>query len=79
MSGNWSGAYNSVAGLPSWSLLAQKDETLAMLKTKLQQASLRTFLISFGAFYHSLSLDQLCLLFQLSEKEVRACWFGWDP
>ncbi len=36
MSGSWSKAYDHLAALTSWSLVSRKDETLAMLRGKLQ-------------------------------------------
>lgn len=31
---------------------------------------LRTYLLAYGAFYHSLSQEQLCEMFDMSDKEV---------
>ena len=37
----------------------------------LQEGGLRTYLLAYGAYFHSLSLDQLCQMFELPEKQVR--------
>lgn len=71
MRGDWRKAYEYLAGLTSWNLIPAKEDVLAMLKAKLQQEGLRTYLLTYGAFYHSLSQDQLCDMFDMSEKEAR--------
>ena len=38
-----------------------------------QEAGLRTYLLAYGAYFHSLSLDQLCQMFELPEKQARPC------
>ncbi|BDA51264.1 Eukaryotic translation initiation factor 3 subunit C [Coccomyxa sp. Obi] len=72
MRGDWRKAYEYLAGLTSWNLIPAKENVLAMLKAKLQQEGLRTYLLTYGAFYHSLSQDQLSDMFDLSEKEVHS-------
>lgn len=37
----------------------------------LQEGGLRTYLLAYGAYFHSLSLDQLCQMFELPEKQAR--------
>ena len=36
MSGSWRKAYDYLAALSSWNLMSRRDETLAMLRGKLQ-------------------------------------------
>lgn len=36
MSGSWRKAFDHLAALSSWNLMSRKDETLAMLRGKLQ-------------------------------------------
>ena len=71
MRGDWQKAYKYLASLTSWNLIPAKEEVLAMLKSKLQEEGLRTYLLSYGTFYQSLSLDELCNMFDLSEKKVQ--------
>lgn len=47
-----------------------QDDLLSMIRAKLQAEALRTYLFSFSNQYNSLSLDQLCSMFDLPEKKV---------
>lgn len=41
-----------------------------MLRGKLQEEGLRTYLLAYGRFYSSLSIAQLCDMFDLPERKV---------
>jgi translation initiation factor 3 subunit C len=41
-----------------------------MLRQKLQEEGLRTYLLSYGRFYSSLSIVQLCDMFELPKAKV---------
>lgn len=70
MKGDWEAAFDTLKGLTSWRLVPKFDHVLEMLKEKLQQEGLRTYLFAYGAYYKSLSHSQLASMFQLSEKKV---------
>ena len=70
LQGDWAAAYGFVAKLPVWALVPQREAVLAMLKGKLQEEGLRTFLFAYAHHYSSLSLDQLCTMFSLEEDRV---------
>ena len=70
--GDWRRAYAFVTALTCWNLLPQKDAVLAMLRAKLQEEGLRTYLLAYGRFYSSLSIAQLCDMFELPERRVHA-------
>jgi hypothetical protein len=55
---------------------AVQEELLGMMRSKLQAEALRTYLFSFSSQYNSLSLDQLCAMFDLPEKKVYRCVFA---
>ena len=71
--GDWEKAYGYMSVLPCWSLLgAQKESVLNVLKTKFQEEGLRAYLLAHAKFYTSLSMEQLCQMFELSERRVHA-------
>ncbi|KAI7845552.1 hypothetical protein COHA_000843 [Chlorella ohadii] len=70
--GDWRRAYQYVTALSCWNLLPQKDAVLGMLRNKLQEEGLRTYLLAYGRFYSSLSIAQLCDMFELPERKVHA-------
>lgn len=70
MKGEWRKAYAALSSLGSWKLVPKREEVLDMLKAKLQEEGLRTYLFAYGAYYRSLSHTQLCSMFDLPEKKV---------
>lgn len=50
----------------------QKEAVLGMLRGKLQEEGLRTYLLAYGRFYSSLSIAQLCDMFELPQRKVHA-------
>ena len=70
MRGEWKQAYDTLASLPCWALLADKDKVLSMLRSKLQEQGLTVYLLAYGSFYHSLSHKHLNSLFELSPDKA---------
>lgn len=75
LQGDWAAAYGFISKLPVWALVPQREAVLGMLRTKLQEEGLRTFLFAYSHHYASLSADQLCAMFDLDEKRVYR-WVG---
>lgn len=71
--GDWRRSYAYATALSCWGLLPQKDAVLGMLRAKLQEEGLRTYLLAYGRFYSSLSIAQLCDMFELPDRKVRPC------
>ncbi|CAI5516271.1 unnamed protein product [Closterium sp. Naga37s-1] len=72
MCGDWLRSVQLAEALDVWKLLpvAQRESVLGMLRGKIQQEALRTFLFNASSTYASISLDQLTQMFGMTEKAV---------
>lgn len=57
--GDWRTCEQHVLSLSVWSLCPNADAVRAMLRQKIKEESLRTFLFAHSGIYDSLSLDTL--------------------
>jgi translation initiation factor 3 subunit C len=71
--GNWRECEGYILGLPVWQHLGSEEvvaKVKAMLRTRIQEEALRTYLFAYSAYYDALSCDQLCEMFELSKPAV---------
>ena len=71
--GDWEKATEYLLSLRIWNLITNKAEVVEMLRAKVQEEGLRTYLFTYGFVYDSISLADLAQLFGLSEQKV---WFS---
>jgi translation initiation factor 3 subunit C len=79
MKGDWKKCVDYLATLDVWALVpsdttgvSAKDQIATMLTNKIKLEGLRTYLYAFAAQYDSLSLSQLCGMFEMSKNEVHS-------
>ena len=75
LKGDWKKCADLLKSLECWDLVPGDngaEEIKKMLVEKIKQTGLRTYLLAFSAQYDSLSLSQLCEMFDMTKNEVHA-------
>merc|ERR1711935_384511 len=87
MRGDWAKCASIILERKVWSILPDSEKVKQILKQKIQEEGLRTYLFTYAQNYDSLSLDQLAEMFSLEPRmvhsivskmmineELMACW-----
>lgn len=68
--GDWEKSYNSLAAIKILDLMPNVDSIKIMLKQKVKEEGLRTYLFTYAPYYESVALGQLSSLFDLTRDET---------
>jgi translation initiation factor 3 subunit C len=72
LKGDWHAAADLLLGLNIWKLLPNDKEIKELLRRKLQEEGLRTYLFTYSAYYDAISLKELASLFELPTNVVHS-------
>lgn len=73
LDGNWKKACDYILNLEVWNLIPNDggEKVKEMLRVRIQEEAVRTYLLINGAHYDTIGLDHICSLFDMEKSVVR--------
>lgn len=72
MKGNWKKCADTLLAHKIWNLMTNAEEVKEMLKQKIKEESLRTYMFTYSACYDSISPIALSKMFELTNSQIHA-------
>ncbi|EUR69538.1 hypothetical protein PFBG_03752 [Plasmodium falciparum 7G8] len=70
--GNWKLCCEKIFSLSIWPKFPDKEKVQNILKEKIKQEAMRTYIFRYISIYESFSIDQLCVMFDLNQNVVHS-------
>eukprot|EP01118_Nematostelium_gracile_P018099 TRINITY_DN7921_c0_g1_i2.p1 TRINITY_DN7921_c0_g1~~TRINITY_DN7921_c0_g1_i2.p1 ORF type:complete len:930 (+),score=337.49 TRINITY_DN7921_c0_g1_i2:271-2790(+) len=70
--GDWKRCEELLLNLPVWNLVNKSDQVKAMVRRKIQEEGLRTYIFTYASVYDSMSMEHLAKMFELSKNTVHS-------
>lgn len=66
--GDWKTCEELVLGMQMWNLMHKSDQVKAIVRRKIQEEGLRTYVFTYSTYYDSMSLESLSSVKKLNQK-----------
>lgn len=69
--GDWQRCRDLILSIRAWTLMPGTDVIKQMLEQKIKECGLSVYLLTFGRYYDTVSLDHLALEFQMKREQIQ--------